>query len=72
VKECPKKGITVTFKPTSSNNKKYEHCGVDGHDIDHYCSLHLESIFTKSTTNKNSKSKGANPSLGGTTMNVTP
>jgi len=71
MKECPKKGITFTFKPTSSSNEKCEHCGVDGHDIDHHCSLHLEFIFTKSTSNKDSKGKGANPSLGGTTKNVT-
>jgi hypothetical protein len=72
LKECPKKGITFTFKPTSSSNEKYEHCGVDGHDIDHYYSLHLDFIFTKYINNKDSKGKGANPSLGRTTRNVTP
>jgi len=35
VKECPKKGRTFTFKPTSSSDEKYEHFGIDGHDIDH-------------------------------------
>jgi hypothetical protein len=68
----PKKGTTFTFKPTSSSNEKYEHCGVDGQDIDHYYSLHLKFIYTISTSNKDSKGKGANPSLGGIIRNVTP
>jgi hypothetical protein len=65
----PKKWYNITSKPTSSSNEKY---GVDGHDIDHYYSLHLKFMFTKSTSNKDSKGKGANPSLGGITRNVTP
>jgi hypothetical protein len=35
MKECPNKRTIFTSKPTFSSTKNYEHCGVNGHYIDH-------------------------------------
>lgn len=45
-------------KSISSSNEKCEHCDVDGHDIDHFYSLHPKFHPNKSTINKDDGGKG--------------
>jgi len=56
MKECPNKGKTPRSESTSSSTKKCEHYGLEGLDIYHHYSLHLNLCLTK-YTNKDGKSK---------------
>jgi hypothetical protein len=57
-KECPNKDKTFTLKSTLSSDEECEHCGVQGHNIGHCCSLHPKLHDNKSTSNKDDKRKG--------------
>jgi hypothetical protein len=55
MKECPNK---LGLRHLHPNNEKCEHCDVDGHDIDHFYSLHPKFHPNKSTNNKDDGGKG--------------
>jgi hypothetical protein len=57
-KECPNKGKAFTSKSRFSSVEKCEHYGVEGHDIDHYYSLHPKLHPNRSNTSKDVKDKG--------------
>ncbi len=57
-KECPNKGKAFTSKSRFSSVEKCEYYGVEGHDIDHYYSLHPKLHPNRPNNNKDVKGKG--------------